>query len=102
MCGTRTHLSSARIDALIEERRLGGFVDLAGVELRVRGEVLAMLSCYLRPSLGVAGVNRTRLEALGGFLMALAGGWILDGDFNLTPAELEASGWVSVSVVSKS
>ena len=55
-----------------------------------------MLCCYLRPTIGYTGVNKERLAAIGGFLMALLGGWILYGDFNLTPSELEASGWLTM------
>ena len=77
MCGSRSHLATSRIEALVVDRAAGNLVDIAGVELWCRVESLAMLTSYLRPSVGLVGVNKDRLASSGAVLRALLGSWLL-------------------------
>ena len=60
-------------------------------------------SIYLHTTVGIsARCNRDILDAVYGYLCNLSGPWIIGGDWNVTPEELESSGWlrlVKASVV---
>jgi endonuclease/exonuclease/phosphatase family metal-dependent hydrolase len=54
-------------------------------------------SIYLVSSVGVkAKKNLDILDAVAATLKALAGRWVLGGDFNCTPEQLTATGWLKV------
>jgi hypothetical protein len=55
-------------------------------------------SCYLHSSIGIAAKkNLDLLHKIAGVLRQLAGPWILAGDFNGTPEELEATGFLKLA-----
>ena len=45
--GTRAHLASSQVPSLLEEREQGRAVDIACLDLSMRGDHLAMISTYL-------------------------------------------------------
>ena len=53
---------------------------------------LKVLSAYLCTSMGISGDNVEFLNALGEYLKSLTCLWFVQGDWNLTPDELGASG----------
>ena len=55
-----------------------------------------VLACggYLRPGIGVRGVNCTRMQKMAGVVGAWNGPWFVYCDWNVAPAELRASKWL--------
>ena len=54
-------------------------------------------SAYFNSSVGIgAKVNRDLLEAIHAGLRQLAGPWLIGADWNCTPAELTATGWLKL------
>ena len=57
-----------------------------------------MASAYLHSSLGVKHkTNLDMLQAIAGVLSTLKGPWVLAADFQCTPAQLEATGWLKMA-----
>eukprot|EP00959_Pyramimonas_sp_CCMP1952_P294849 6166710-Pyramimonas_sp.AAC.1 len=56
------------------------------------GGVLAV-SVYGVTAIGPTGENLDLLQALGTFLQSRGEPWIVQGDWNMTPGELESVGW---------
>ena len=69
---------------------------LEKVDCAARGG-LNLGSCYLISGTGIATTkNLDRLHCLAGMLKRISGPWIIGGDFNGTPEELAATGWLKV------
>ena len=69
---------------------------LKKVDCAARGG-LNLGSCYLISGLGItAAKNLDLLHCLAGMLERVSGPWIIGGDFNCTPEELTATGWLKV------
>ena len=56
-----------------------------------------ILTCggYLRPGIGLRGVNLIRLQHLAGVVGSWNGPWLAYFDWNITPEQLRASKWMS-------
>ncbi len=89
----RSYRATTRIGFLEESRAEGEYDDLSGLMVHLRGATLAILTYYLRPSIGLSGVNKERLAKLGAFLLGLGVPWLLFADFNLDSALLQE--WLS-------
>ena len=48
---------------------------------------------YLYDGVGARGANLDLLQLIAAVMKALKAPWVLAGDFNMTPDELQASGW---------
>ena len=70
------------------------FWDFAPIAWRLKSRNLIVVPVYLTASIGIARANKDKLAIIGGFLSALRDLWILIGDFNVPPQELERSGWL--------
>ena len=69
---------------------------LKKVDCAARGG-LNLGSCYLISGTGIATTkNLDLLHCLAGMLKRISGPWIIGGDFNGTPEELAATGWLKV------
>ncbi|CAK0827738.1 unnamed protein product [Prorocentrum cordatum] len=55
---------------------------------------LEIYSVYLVNDIGVTGENSEILEVLGALLLCSKRPWIVQGDWNFTPAALQLSGWI--------
>ena len=52
-------------------------------------------SCYLHSSLGItARANMDLLQSIAAVLSTVEGPWVLGGDWNCTPEQLEKTGWL--------
>ena len=58
--------------------------------------LFSLIGCYLRPGSVSCLANKERLRALAALLLSLQGGWLVFGDWNCTPSELEATGWLDL------
>ena len=72
------------------------FFDFAGIQWRLAGCTLSIFSLYLSDGVGVAGPNLRKLSQLGAVIKGLRGPWLIAGDWNLLPHELQASGWLDI------
>ena len=55
-------------------------------------------SAYLHSSIGIKHkVNLDCLQAIAGVLSTLKGPWVMVADFQRTPAQLEATGWLRLA-----
>ena len=63
----------------------------------VRKGGIHLASAYLHSSLGVKHKkNLDMLQAMAGVFSTLKGPWVLAADFQCTPAQLEATGWLKM------
>ena len=78
-----------------EDMELGpvDFWDFTALQWRLRGVALTVIIVYLTPSEGAAKSNLAKLANLGSFIRSLRTPWLALGDWNMTPGELDASGW---------
>ena len=51
------------------------------------------MALYLTDAIGITGANIAKLVALAAFLGGIRDPWIILADWNVVPADLEASGW---------
>ena len=87
--GMRLSISEGTAPADLKHRCTFGFVSAI-----IRGG-FHLGSIYLVSSIGVkAKRNMNILDAVATTLKTLSGRWIIGGDFNCTPEQLEATGWL--------
>eukprot|EP00959_Pyramimonas_sp_CCMP1952_P149930 3137297-Pyramimonas_sp.AAC.1 len=72
------------------------FKDVVGCQLKIGGQSIAIFGIYLTSEVGIAGMNVTKLIPLGTLLQSIKTPWLVIGDFNATPIELQKSGWPSL------
>lgn len=69
--------------------------DLAAVVIQNGVFSFVLASIYLRPSIGLAGENLARLSDLVAILGTVRLPWLVVGDWNVPPGDMQHSGWVS-------
>ena len=94
MSMVQAHYAPEALDALASLRSSDGIVDLSGFHWHLRGDSIVMLCGYCRPSIGLAGSNRERLQAWAACLATLSVPWILFADWHMEPQALRSSGWL--------
>ena len=62
--------------------------------LRLKGLDICCIAVYMAHSQGQGGVNAIRYQQIGIFIKSLKINYIIAGDWNCTPEQLEQSGWV--------
>ena len=98
--GARSHigvaLPAAGDDNICPTSPLAGRFRLRRIGAVCRGG-FHLGSVYLHDTVGVAATcNLDLLQAIAAELSLVSGGWILGGDWNCTPAELSATGWLDL------
>lgn len=96
--GCRSHIGMSNGAAMLEDvqKLQTGRFQLRKVVCIAKGGVHCGTP-YLHSGIGVqAKSNLDLLHLMAAALAAVTGPWILGGDWNCTPAELEATGWLSV------
>ena len=91
--GSQGARTAQRLDALTQLRDQGELGKLSGLLWKLRGGNIVHCSGYVRPSLGVAGINVERMQAWMSFLASpfLTRCPILC-DWSMKPEELQSSG----------
>ncbi len=93
--GVRSHIGLADAKAATGNGAAAGRYIRRWAGCMCRGGV--HLGCvYIRTSEGMSGANGDILQQVAEDLATIRGPWILAGDFNMTAADLEASGWLSL------
>ncbi|CAK0873221.1 unnamed protein product, partial [Prorocentrum cordatum] len=72
------------------------FRDMVAVQLRAQHQSLLVVGVYMTTAVGARG-NAQKLANLGALLATIQGMWLVVGDWNMTPQELSASGWLELS-----
>ena len=89
----RTHLGLARSPVEVDARYRARVI-VAWVGAGLRGG-LHLVSVYLFPSEGLSDRNRVLLEEVARLVTTVRGPWLVGGDFQMSPDQLRASGWVA-------
>ena len=95
MAMARHHIARNRTLTTKADRSLIGPTGdfFAFISVRFKGVNIAIGAIYLENGIGPLGPNLLRLHALAEFLMALNMPWLIMGDFNFPPEDLEAIGY---------
>ena len=72
-----------------------GLEDLAPLRAHLGGITVVLVAAYLLSDPNWVGANRVRLSRMGAFLRLLAEPWMVLADWNATPEELSATGWLA-------
>ena len=67
--------------------------DYACQTVRCHGITVALVAMYLRPSIGLVGVNVVKLQRRGAMIAQLGVPALVFGDWNSEPSQLLDSGW---------
>lgn len=73
---------------------LGHGLDWVAVQANLRGSDLVLIVVYFADTIGMTGINLEKAEQIANFVRGLRGPVALVGDFNHTPAVLQASGFL--------
>jgi hypothetical protein len=93
------HLRASGPDADLRDAALIGSTQVdcrwMAVQVRLRGVNLLLIEAYFFTGLGCAGPNLALLEALQTVIKLYQGPVLVAADWQFTPSELQASGWLS-------
>jgi len=91
---TRRGLDSFCIPEGTDGTKAGsGGQDWAGRLIRLWGNTILFIQCYLTSGIGPAAQNLEKLHEMECCIHALGTPFIVAGDFNMTPAQLQSTGW---------
>jgi hypothetical protein len=62
--------------------------------LRTHGHNLVIYGLYGQHGVGAQGINACQFQQIAEHIRSLRGPWMIAGDFNFTPDEFRASGWL--------
>ncbi len=94
--GARLHIGMARDGVQCGSRALAGRYVRRWLGAICRGGIHC--ACiYLHTAQGLSDANLECLDQVAAGLAAMEGPWILAGDFNVTPEQLAASGWLELT-----
>ena len=95
MIACRFHLGMTKVDSVPIDPRFADRITVSHVRAVCRGGIF-LLSAYFKDSEGLSVFNLDLLQELPRIIRALHGPWMLAADFNMTPALLLSSGWLSL------
>ena len=72
-----------------------GLEDISAVRVRSRGLEVILVSLYMRPE-GKGPATMARFHALAAARTLMQTPWAIDDDWNLSPSDLERTGWLGV------
>ena len=97
LVAVRKHVGMANATPLAGDwPQLDGRFDAKRIGAVARGGV-TVATCYLHTGIGIgAEANLNLLHAIAAALRPCVGNWLLGGDFNCTPDQLRATGWLEL------
>ena len=94
--GCRSHIGMREAHPVFGVAELEQRLMIKKADCAARGG-LNLGSCYLISGIGIsAPQNLDLLHCLAGMLKRISGPWIIGGDWNCTPEELTATGWLKL------
>eukprot|EP00959_Pyramimonas_sp_CCMP1952_P039817 832573-Pyramimonas_sp.AAC.1 len=72
------------------------FRDVVGCQLKIGGQSISIFGIYLTSEVGITCMNVSTSIQLGTLLQSIKTPWLVIGDFNATPIELQKTGWPSL------
>ena len=93
----RKHLASTSLIDASEGAHFLGWQQPRGwtaATIRLEGISVVIICLYLKDGIKCTGVNQKTLIDLGSWISTLSVGWAIFADWNMSPGELAASGWV--------
>eukprot|EP00959_Pyramimonas_sp_CCMP1952_P189900 3972921-Pyramimonas_sp.AAC.1 len=69
------------------------FRDFVGCHPKIGGQLISVFGISRTGEVGVHGMNVAKLFQLGTLPQSIKTPWLVIGDFNATPLELQESGW---------
>ena len=93
MAGALAHMQSSTVS----EWHAGYMIeDFAPMILNIKGCSVCMIAAYLRPGIGLGGRNASRMQMMAAFVSMIRMPWAIYADWNVEPADMEKSGWVTI------
>ena len=96
MVMSRNHLATCPLFQIGEHVRPGVGDDWSCINLRLKASSIVIGAAYLDDAVGLNAANMNKLAQMGRFLTDSGLPFLIGGDWNVTPAQLEESGWLAM------